>query len=144
MHRSSRVSELTALQSALAAEQAIVYGYGVVGAHLSGKAETYAGDRLVAHEQMRDTLADLIREQSAVPATALPAYQLPFPVSDALSARRLAGALENGAAGAAWDLTDAASASSQARGLAVDWMADVAVAAALWGAAQALPGLPAS
>ncbi|HEX3900379.1 MAG TPA: ferritin-like domain-containing protein [Mycobacteriales bacterium] len=134
------MAELTALREALAAEQAVVYGYGVVGAHLSGKAEKYAAARLVAHQELRDQLAALIQQIGAVPASALPAYQLPFPVTDAVEARRLGGTLENGSAGAAWDLTAATSSASPGRQLAVDWLIDVAKAAALWGASNALPG----
>jgi hypothetical protein len=138
------VAELTALREALSAEQAVVYGYGVVGAHLSGKAEKYAATRLTAHQELRDELAALIQQIGAVPGAALPAYQLPFPVDDAAAARRLGSTLENGSAGAAWDLAAATAASSPGRQLAVGWLIDVAEAAALWGAPTALPGQPAS
>lgn len=137
------MSELIALRQALAAEQAIVYGYGVVGAHLSGKAERYAADRLTSHAELRDDLAALIQQKGATPGAALPAYGLPFAVTDAASARRLAGTLENGAAGAAWDLVAATTATSPSRELAVGWLIDVAGAAALWGAPTPLPGRPA-
>jgi hypothetical protein len=138
------VAELTALRDALAAEQAIVYGYGVVGAHLSGKAEKYAAARLTAHQVLRDELTALIQQVGAVPSAALPAYQLPFPIGNTADARRLAGTLENGSAGAAWDLTAATTARSTARELAVGWLLDVAGSAALWGAPNALPGQPAA
>jgi hypothetical protein len=138
------MAELTALREALAAEQAVVYGYGVVGAHLSGKAEKYAGVRLGAHQVLRDQLAALIQQIGAVPGAALPAYQLPFPVADAANARLLGGTLENGSAGAAWDLAAATAAASPGRELAVGWLIDAAEAAALWGAPTPLPGQPAT
>lgn len=137
------MNELIALQSALAAEQAVVYGYGVLGAHLSGRARTYAAGRLTAHENLRDRIAALVAGQGATPVTAQPAYRLPFPVTDQTSAKALAAHLENGAAGAAWDLTAAAPPGSAGRSFAVDWIADVAVAAARWGSVPPLPGQPA-
>jgi hypothetical protein len=136
------MADLTALREALAAEQAVVYGYGVVGAHLSGKTEQFAATRLTAHQNLRDQLSALIQAVGVVPGAALPAYQLPFPVADAADARRLAGALENSSAGAAWDLTAATDAGSPGRELAVGWLVDVAAAAALWGAPTPLPGSP--
>ena len=136
------MNELAALRQALAAEQAIVYGYGVVGAHLSGSAETYAGDRLAAHMTRRDQLAALIIAAGATPAVARAAYRLPFPVAGPRAARQLGGHLEQGANDAYWDLTAAAAARSRLRVLAVGWLSDSAVAAAHWGASQALPGQP--
>jgi Domain of unknown function (DUF4439) len=135
--------EVVGLQSALGAEQAIVYGYGVVGAHLAGKEQSYAADRLTAHEVRRDQIATLITGLGVTPAASLPAYQLPFPVTDAASAKRLAAHLEDGAAGAAWDLAASTTARSAARTLAVTWLADAALSEAHWGGtATALPGDP--
>jgi hypothetical protein len=137
------VTELAALKSALAAEQAVVYGYGAVGAHLSGAPRRYAMARLTMHQARRDEISALITASGAVPPGGLPAYRLPFPVEDPASARRLAGSLEDGAAGAAWDLAAATGSRSSARRLAVGWLADAAVAASRWGASTApLPGRP--
>jgi hypothetical protein len=129
------------LKQALAAERAIVYGYGVVGAHLSGKDRKYAFNRLVVHENLRDRISALITTAGAVPPPAQPAYRLPTPVTDATTARELAGRLESGAAGAAWDLCASTAAQSSAREVAVGWLSDAAVAATHWGApATAWPG----
>lgn len=137
------MAELVALREALAAEQAVVYGYGVVGAHLEGNDEKLAATRLTAHQELRDRISSLITALGAVPSPALPAYRLPFPVGDASAARRLAASLEDGAAGAAWDLAAATGSRSSARELAVGWLSDAAVAAARWGASlPALPGRP--
>jgi hypothetical protein len=136
------VSELEALQEALAAEQAIVYGYGVLGAHLSGTQEAYAMQRLTSHMLRRDKLAAAITADGATPVLARVAYALPFPVDNQASARELGGHLELGAADAAWDLAAAADARSASRSLAVAWLTDAAVSAEYWGASQALPGQP--
>lgn len=139
------MSELSALKLALAAEQAVVYGYGVAGAHLSGKDEKLAAAQLVVHENLRDQIAAQINALGAVPPAALPAYRLPFAVDSLDAALRLAAYLEASAAGAAWDLAASTASRSSARELAVGWLTDAAVAAAHWGAtASALPGKAAS
>ncbi len=53
---------VTALQAALAAEQAASYGYGVVGAHLNASsAQSVSADAdWVAHQQARDSLTAMI------------------------------------------------------------------------------------
>lgn len=139
------MSELTALREALAAEQAVVYGYGVVGAHLNGKDRELAAARLVTHQELRDRIAAVITALGGQPPPAQPAYRMPIVVNDAATARRLAVRLEDGAAGAAWDLAAAAGPRSPARELAVDWLTDAALTAQRWGSPPvALPGRPLS
>jgi hypothetical protein len=133
---------LAALQAALAAEQATIYGYGVAGARLLGADKDVAMAALTAHEVQRDRLIDLITALGATPATALPAYRLPFAVDTQASARQLAAHLEQGSAGAAWDLIAASPPGSKERSLAIGWLADAAKRAAHWGQQQPLPGQP--
>jgi hypothetical protein len=114
------MTEVQALQAALAAEYETVYGYGVVGAQLTTAIEALHATPVAAHA----------------------AYQLPFAVDSAQGARELAAHLEQGVCGAAWDVI-AASAPGALRGQAVDWLADAAARAAHWGTQQALPGQPA-
>jgi hypothetical protein len=87
---------IAALQAALAAEHAAVYGYGVTGAMLTGSAKSLAYADWRAHEIARDTLAAMIVKLGATPVAASAAYALPFSVTGASSARRLAAALEEG------------------------------------------------
>jgi hypothetical protein len=137
------VTDLVALREALAAEQAIVYGYGVVGAHLAGKYERLAAARLVIHQNRRDQIASLITGLGAVPPPSQPAYKLPYPVTGAVTAKRLAAQLEVGAAGAAWDLAAATESQSSARDIAVDWLTDAAIATSGWDLEiPSLPGRP--
>jgi hypothetical protein len=136
------VNQLAALQAALRTEFEVIYGYGVVGAHLSGKPEDYASARLISHLQRRDKLAGMITALGATPAVSHAAYQLPYAVTGASTARRLAAHLELGAANAAWDLAAATSTRSAGRTYAVSWISDAAFSAALWGGTQALPGQP--
>jgi Domain of unknown function (DUF4439) len=89
-------SAVTALQAALAAEQAAVYGYGVAGAHLSGGSQGTAQQCWTAHMRARDTLTTMITALHATPVAALAAYALPFPVTSAATATALAARLEDG------------------------------------------------
>jgi Domain of unknown function (DUF4439) len=84
---------LDALQAALAAEHAAVYGYGAAGARLRGDAETQARAAYDAHRARRDQLTQLIRSRQGAPVAAAPAYALPFPVRTPAEATRLAAQL---------------------------------------------------
>ena len=87
---------VSALQAALAAEDAAVYGYGVVGAFLTGGSQQAAAQDWTAHREARDTLATMISALGATPAAAQAFYQLPFAVHDASGAKALAAYLEDG------------------------------------------------
>jgi hypothetical protein len=89
-------TQIAALQGALAAEHAAVYGYGVAGAMLAGAALAEARAGWTAHQVARDTLEAMLTRLGATPVAASPAYQLPFAVTGAASAKRLAAALEEG------------------------------------------------
>lgn len=95
-HQPAAPQPVQALQAALAAEYAAVYGYGVAGAMLTGRDRTTALADWQSHQEARDTLQAMIVKLGATPVAASPAYQLPFPVRDARSARRLAATLEEG------------------------------------------------
>jgi hypothetical protein len=137
------VTELQALQAALAAEDATIYGYGVVGAHLTGADRDAALNALQTHLELRDQLIALVQALHASPAVAQPAYQLPSPVDSTATARQLAAHLEQGVCGAMWDLVAAAASSSPLRRTAIGWLADAADRANRWGTQQPLPGQPA-
>jgi hypothetical protein len=85
-----RDSELEALQSALAAEHAAVFAYGVIGGRL-GPDNPGAVEGFEAHRDLRDRLSARIGS-SAVAAEA--AYSLPFPVTNDRQAARLAREIE--------------------------------------------------
>ena len=95
---------IAALQAALAAEQAAVYGYGVAGAHLSGASQATAQQYWTAHREARDTLTAMIAARGAAPVAALAYYDLPFGVTSAASAALLAANLEDGVTAAYLDL----------------------------------------
>ncbi|HSY15063.1 MAG TPA: ferritin-like domain-containing protein [Jatrophihabitantaceae bacterium] len=137
---------LTAWQQALATEQAADFGYSALGPKLADPAqEAMARTNQLAHQQLVvDTSAQLdAAGQTPVPPEA--DYQLPFPVTDAASARQLALRLEEASA-TAWRYVVAIAASAttsatlpstsislnQLRGLAVTALSDSAVRAVSW------------
>jgi len=125
----------TALQSALAAEHAAVYAYGVIGGVLGATPEANAA--YAAHRGRRDQLMARI---GADAVAAEPAYELPFPVRNAAQARRLAVQVERRCGEVYADVvshTTGAARTYAARGLT-----ECAVRGLAWGAEfDAFPGL---
>lgn len=119
-----------ALSLAMAAEHAAIFGYGAVGARLTGSAQAAARQAEAAHRDRRDALAARMIAASAPPPPADAAYQLPFPVTDRASALRLAVHVEEGAA-RAWRQGLPAT-SGETRRFAVAALIDCAVRAARW------------
>jgi len=95
-NKQAQAADIAALQAALAAEHAAVYGYGVVGALMEGSEQDVATTYWMQHQDARDTLTAMITGLGATPVAASAAYDMPFSVSDAASARRLAVYLEDG------------------------------------------------
>ncbi|WP_053650714.1 ferritin-like domain-containing protein, partial [Streptomyces sp. XY431] len=121
-------------QDALGAEHAAVYGYGVVGARLSDDGQrTAARTALAAHQARRDAWQRLLAGGGATPDPAAAGYRLPFPVTDAASAGRLAAHLETRLATVYADLV--AAVPTPQRPLAADALRESALRAHQWGAA---------
>jgi hypothetical protein len=132
--------ELTALQAALAAEHAAVYGYGVVGGRIRPDRRTEATAAYDAHRARRDALVREVRDLGGTPVAAAPAYALPFPVPDSAAAVRLAAELEDRVAGVYSDLVR--SAEGELRATATGALREAAVRAVRWrGESVAFPGL---
>ena len=140
---SAKAADAAALQGALAAEHAAVYGYGVVGAMVTGHAETLARADWLAHQDARDTLEAMLVKLGATPVAASPAYRLPFPVTGEASAARLAVALEDGVTRAYLAVVAVTDRTLRSFGaLAMQPPANRALA---WGGSTvAFPGMPAS
>ncbi|OAH10025.1 ferritin-like domain-containing protein [Streptomyces jeddahensis] len=131
---------LKAVQAALGAEHAAVYGYGVVGGRIGGERRDEARAAYDAHRARRDELMRIVRDLGGEPEQAAAAYALPFPVPDAAAAARLAAELEDRVAGVYSDLVRAAEGSR--RRTAADALREAAVRAARWrGGSVAFPGL---
>jgi hypothetical protein len=141
-------AENAALDEALAAAHAAVWGYGVVGAALGEGANSTAAAAETAHRDMRDRVTALLVERDAEPAGAKGGYALPFPVLSQVDAAALAAVLEDGVA-AAWVRVLDRAAERSTRELAVTALGDAEARAVGWRAAagqvpvtRAFPGLP--
>jgi uncharacterized protein DUF4439 len=132
---------IAALQAALAAEQAACYGYGVVGAYLSGGEAAKADADWIAHQQARDGLTATITAEGADPVPAAVAYRLPIPVHSAGQARALAVLLEERVAQAYIGLVGLSDLTLRALG--ARQLRAAALRAAAWNhVTMAFPGLP--
>ncbi|MFD8234255.1 ferritin-like domain-containing protein [Streptomyces sp. NPDC059696] len=132
--------ELRALQAALAAEHAAVYGYGVVGGRIGDGKRAEALTAYDAHRARRDALVREVKDLGGRPVAASAGYALPFQVPDSAAAVRLAAELEDRVAGVYADLVRAAGGGRRA--LAVEALREAAVRAVRWrGESVAFPGL---
>jgi hypothetical protein len=118
------------LNAALAAEHAAIFGYGLVGARLTKREQTAAGQAEAIHRNRRDTLVVRITDAKATPAVAKPAYETPFEVTDRASALRLALSLEEGT-GRAWHQALAGT-TGDTRKMVVEALIDCATRATRW------------
>ena len=121
---------VTALQGALAAEQAAVWAYGLVAAYARDQGDMIAQVRS-GHLLRRDaTTARLIQGAAAAPEPAA-AYQVSVPVTDAASALTLAQDIETDAA-AAWRVVIGSTDDAELRGFALSGLSEAAVRLAMW------------
>nr|WP_280672425.1 DUF4439 domain-containing protein [Kitasatospora sp. MAP12-44] len=137
-------SAVTALQAALAAEHAAVYGYGVIAARTPvGPQREQARAAYAAHEARRDAWHRNLAAGGATPAAAAPGYQLPFAVPDAAAAGRLAAYIETRLTAVYADLV--ADTGGSLRMSAATALRESVLRGSQWGAAaDALPGMPAA
>ena len=146
----SAAGETEALNAALAAEHAAVWGYGVVGAALPGDKRDLATATENAHRDARDGLVALLSERGADAVAAEGAYEVPFPVLSEADAAALAVTLEDGVS-AAYVRVLGEAAAPAARELAVAALGTTEVRAVAWRTrakktpfTNPFPGLPES
>jgi hypothetical protein len=119
------------LAAALAAEEAAIYAYGVLGVWLDEKGdrkEARAGEEV--HRARRDTLVERLSALKASPSTSPAGYTLPFEVSDRESAIKLAIHIEDGVAQAWRPLLPVTTGGE--RSTALSALTDAAVRATRW------------
>ncbi len=137
------MTAVAGLQAALSAENAAVYGYGLVGARLSGGQLAVAQQDWNDHRAACANLTAMIAGMGAKAAPSAPAYRPPFPVNSARAAVSLAAMLEDGVVTAYLSLVAVDDPSMRAFG--AQGMQTAAVRAAYWrGSTTAFPGMPAS
>ncbi len=129
-----------ALRRALAAEQAATYGYGVLGAHLSGPQQAAATATWTAHQEAAGQLAALLTARGVAAGPAGVAYQLPEPVGTAAQARAVAALIEDRVCAAYIGMVGLAGVALREFG-ARQLRASALRAAAWRGATVAFPGL---
>ena len=111
-----------------------------MGAHVTGSRLAAARQDWTGHQEARDTLALMIARMGATPAAAQAFYQLPFAVTDAASAAKLAAHLEEGVTRAYLGLV--AVSDRRLRTFGALAMQGPAERAAFWrGTTEAFPGL---
>ncbi len=119
------------LVAALAAEEAAIYAYGLIGVNLTGqtdRAEARAAE--AGHRNRRDVLVSRLAELAASAAPAPAGYDLPFEVSDRAGALKLAIQVEDGVA-QAWRATLPVTEGGD-RATALTALTDAAVRATRW------------
>jgi ferritin-like protein len=120
-----------ALVAALAAEDAAIYAYGVIGVKLdSGTEKSDAHTAEQAHRQRRNYVVTHLDQLKVKPPAIPAAYDLPFPVTDRESALKLAIHIEDGVA-QAWRPVLPVTQSAD-RTTALSAMTDAAVRATRW------------
>ncbi|MGO9081687.1 MAG: ferritin-like domain-containing protein [Streptosporangiaceae bacterium] len=130
-----------ALRRALSAEQAAVYGYGVLGAHLSWGPQASAITGWKAHQQARDDLGELLQARGIPAPSAAVGYQLPGPAGTAAQARSLAVLIEDRVAAAYLGVV--ALSERSLREFGARQLRAAALRAAAWrGGTIAFPGFP--
>jgi hypothetical protein len=134
---------VAALQAALAAENAAIFGYGMAGAFMTWARQPTATAYWNDHRSARDSLTAMLRARGAQPVAAQAAYRLPFTVRTAAGAIALAVYLEDGVTTAYLGVVAVSDAATRRFGALA--MQQCAVRAACWrGATVAFPGMPAS
>ena len=85
--------------AALAAEEAAIYAYGLIGVNLTGESSIdEARSAEAAHRARRDVLVSRLDQLKASTAPAPAGYELPFAVTGRASALKLAVHVEDGVA----------------------------------------------
>jgi hypothetical protein len=147
----SPISELPvqALQTALAAEHAAVWGYGLASAFLPPQSDDKLTEGSAAHRARRDATERMLRDAGVAPVPAAPGYLTPQPVTDVASAVAMVTTLETDAAVAWRSVVERSPADPAIRSAALDALTGAAVRATRWRGAVRndrltvpFPGLP--
>jgi hypothetical protein len=134
------MTQLDALQAALAGEHAAMYGVGVAGGKLTGARFKAATDAYDQHRDNRDELSALVVAAGQTPVAAEPAYDLPQAVTNAATAAALILGIERRITAVYGDLVEAAE-DTKIRAVGIEKLLAAAAAQITWGGAPvAFPG----
>lgn len=132
------MSPREAVVAALQTEYAVVYLYGIVDAYASASRKTEIQTYTAQHRAQRDALAAVLRSDGGDVPSAAPAYDAPAPITDPVSAAKVAAALEDDCAAAYRSLLAQADGDG-VRHLAVTGLSDSAVRGGRWRVALGEP-----
>lgn len=133
------MTRTSALTDLVAAEDAAIYGYGIVAGQLRGAAARRARRILRDHTKLRDQWASALSEAGNPVPTPDVAYALPFAVYSPRAARSLAAVIDERLVG--WYAELAAVGLPAERAEAVGLARTCATRAVTWGASpRAFPG----
>ena len=142
--------EQQALVDALNVEFAAVFAYGIIAAFSNPTRDPMVAQYAAAHRARRDSTIDALAAASVTAPEPAAGYTVPFPVTDAVAAARLAAQVEDDAA-IAWRSVIERAQSGHTRDLGVVALTDSARRAASWKAilgifpsTVAFPGTPAT
>lgn len=133
-----------ALQDVLAGEHAALYAYQVIGARLDDDSSEVAraASAYDSHRDVRDAVAQRVRDLGEQPVVSEPGYALPGPVRDAPSAEALAQQVEDRSAVLHAALVSVAAASAPERTLGAAGLVAAATRGLAWGSPPtAFPGV---
>ncbi len=146
----TRRSESSALLTAIESENAAIFAYGVVAAFSNPARVNEVATHTAAHRARRDALVALSTDAGVTPPTAAAAYEVPFPVTDAVSAAQLAAQIESDTAVTYRAFVEQGD-TDQLRTFGIDGLTDAAIRGAGWRSAlgtapatSAFPGDPTS
>ncbi|MFI9409473.1 ferritin-like domain-containing protein [Nocardia gamkensis] len=123
--------ERRALTDALNAEYGAVYAYGVIAAYAAPERARLVAEHTAAHRARRDATVDALALGGATVPPPDAAYTAPFPVTDPISAARLAVTVESDTA-VAWRSVVERGASMAIRRAGVEALTEAAVRLATW------------
>jgi aspartate/methionine/tyrosine aminotransferase len=123
--------EAAGLQTALRAEHAAIFAYGVVAAYSRPDRQDMIATAVAAHRARRDALITALGAANVTAPEAEAGYAAPFPVTDPASAARLAAQVENDTA-VAWRAALEQASSETTRHSCVDNLTDCATRLAQW------------
>jgi Domain of unknown function (DUF4439) len=120
-----------ALFDAVAGEQGVIYGYGLVSAHSTPDANDLVANAMAEHRARREQAIDRLAARNVTAPLAAPGYQLPMVVNNPTDAAKLAVRMEEDTS-VAWRAVLERAATSEDRAFAVTALTESAVTAARW------------
>lgn len=120
-----------ALSTALAAEYAAVYAYGIIAAYAADERYTVFAEHAAAHRARRDATVDALAASGVTPPAPSAAYTAPFPVTDPVAAARLAVTVESDTA-VAWRAVVEKGTTPEVRTTGVEALTEATLRLATW------------